>query len=98
LAHHYHRVDPNQVWAIAAEESPTRGTPASLAACRRSDQGHRPRMVEWMVSHLGLDIMHIVDDEPSRLVEVPALARSGGSASRLRRGVLAGAPLTRKSD
>lgn len=22
LAHHYHRVDPNQVWAIAAEEVP----------------------------------------------------------------------------
>jgi hypothetical protein len=55
-------------------------------------------MVEWMVSHFGLDIMHIIDDEPGRLVEVPGLGPKRGSASRLRRGVLAGALLTRKSD
>jgi exodeoxyribonuclease V alpha subunit len=30
-------------------------------------------MAERMVSHFGTDIMHIIDDEPGRLIEVPGL-------------------------
>jgi exodeoxyribonuclease V alpha subunit len=28
-------------------------------------------MAERMVGHFGVDIMHIIDDEPGRLIEVP---------------------------
>jgi exodeoxyribonuclease V alpha subunit len=36
-------------------------------------KGIGPVMAERMVSHFGVDIMHIIDDEPGRLVEVPGL-------------------------
>ena len=36
-------------------------------------KGIGPVMAERMVSHFGTDIMHIIDDEPDRLVEVPGL-------------------------
>src|ERR1700689_1598385 len=36
-------------------------------------KGIGPVMAERMVSHFGTDIMHIIDDEPGRLVEVPGL-------------------------
>ena len=36
-------------------------------------RGIGPVMAERMVSHFGVDIMHIIDDEPDRLVEVPGL-------------------------
>ena len=36
-------------------------------------KGIGPVMAERMVSHFGIDIMHIIDDEPDRLVEVPGL-------------------------
>src|SRR5215469_3709981 len=42
-------------------------------------KGIGPVMAERMVSHFGVDIMHIIDNEPERLVEVPGLGpkRSG---------------------
>jgi exodeoxyribonuclease V alpha subunit len=42
-------------------------------------RGIGPVMAERMVSHFGVDIMHIIDNEPERLVEVPGLGpkRSG---------------------
>src|SRR5215472_14328094 len=42
-------------------------------------KGIGPVMTERMVSHFGVDIMHIIDNEPDRLVEVPGLGpkRSG---------------------
>jgi exodeoxyribonuclease V alpha subunit len=36
-------------------------------------KGIGPVMAERMVSHFGIDIMHIIDDEPGRLIEVPGL-------------------------
>ena len=36
-------------------------------------KGIGPVMAERMVSHFGTDIMHIIDDEPGRLIEVPGL-------------------------
>ena len=36
-------------------------------------KGIGPVMAERMVSHFGVDIMHIIDNEPGRLVEVPGL-------------------------
>ena len=36
-------------------------------------KGIGPVMAERMVSHFGTDIMHIIDDEPGRLTEVPGL-------------------------
>ena len=36
-------------------------------------KGIGPVMAERMVSHFGVDIMRIIDDEPDRLVEVPGL-------------------------
>jgi len=36
-------------------------------------KGIGPVMAERMVSHFGVDIMHIIDSEPDRLVEVPGL-------------------------
>jgi exodeoxyribonuclease V alpha subunit len=36
-------------------------------------KGIGPVMAERMVTHFGTDIMHIIDDEPGRLVEVPGL-------------------------
>jgi exodeoxyribonuclease V alpha subunit len=36
-------------------------------------KGIGPVMAERMVSHFGAGIMHIIDDEPGRLVEVPGL-------------------------
>src|SRR6266581_3099817 len=36
-------------------------------------KGIGPVMAERMVSHFGVDIMHIIDDEPGRLIEVPGL-------------------------
>jgi exodeoxyribonuclease V alpha subunit len=36
-------------------------------------KGIGPVMAERMVSHFGTDIMHIIDGEPDRLVEVPGL-------------------------
>jgi exodeoxyribonuclease V alpha subunit len=36
-------------------------------------RGIGPVMAERMVAHFGVDIMHIIDDEPGRLVEVPGL-------------------------
>ena len=36
-------------------------------------KGICPVMAERMVSHFGTDIMHIIDDEPGRLIEVPGL-------------------------
>jgi exodeoxyribonuclease V alpha subunit len=36
-------------------------------------KGIGPVMAERMVSHFGVEIMHIIDDEPGRLVEVPGL-------------------------
>jgi exodeoxyribonuclease V alpha subunit len=36
-------------------------------------RGIGPVMAERMVTHFGLDIMHVIDDEPERLVEVPGL-------------------------
>jgi exodeoxyribonuclease V alpha subunit len=36
-------------------------------------RGIGPVMAERMVNHFGVDIMHIIDDEPGRLVEVPGL-------------------------
>jgi exodeoxyribonuclease V alpha subunit len=36
-------------------------------------KGIGPVMAERMVSHFGTDIMHIIDDEPDRLIEVPGL-------------------------
>jgi exodeoxyribonuclease V alpha subunit len=42
-------------------------------------KGIGPVMAERMVSHFGVDIMHIIDNEPERLIEVPGLGpkRSG---------------------
>ena len=39
-------------------------------------KGIGPVMAERMVSHFGVDIMHIIDDEPGRLIEVDGLAPS----------------------
>jgi exodeoxyribonuclease V alpha subunit len=36
-------------------------------------KGIGPVMAERMVTHFGVDIMHIIDDEPDRLIEVPGL-------------------------
>ncbi len=36
-------------------------------------KGIGPVMAERMVTHFGVDIMHIIDDEPGRLIEVPGL-------------------------
>src|ERR1700759_237122 len=36
-------------------------------------KGIGPVMAERMVNHFGVDIMHVIDDEPERLVEVPGL-------------------------
>jgi exodeoxyribonuclease V alpha subunit len=36
-------------------------------------KGIGPVMAERMVNHFGADIMHIIDDEPGRLIEVPGL-------------------------
>ena len=36
-------------------------------------RGIGPVMAERMVAHFGVDIMHVIDDEPDRLVEVPGL-------------------------
>jgi exodeoxyribonuclease V alpha subunit len=36
-------------------------------------RGIGPVMAERMVAHFGVDIMHVIDDEPQRLVEVPGL-------------------------
>ena len=36
-------------------------------------KGIGPVMAERMVDHFGVDIMHIIDDEPGRLIEVPGL-------------------------
>ena len=36
-------------------------------------KGIGPVMAERMVYHFGVDIMHIIDDEPGRLIEVPGL-------------------------
>ena len=36
-------------------------------------KGIGPVMAERMVGHFGVDIMHVIDDEPGRLVEVPGL-------------------------
>jgi exodeoxyribonuclease V alpha subunit len=36
-------------------------------------KGIGPVMAERMVAHFGVDIMHVIDDEPERLVEVPGL-------------------------
>jgi len=36
-------------------------------------KGIGPVMAERMVGHFGVDIMHIIDDEPGRLIEVPGL-------------------------
>ena len=36
-------------------------------------KGIGPVMAERMVSHFGVDIMHIIDDEPGRLIEVDGL-------------------------
>jgi exodeoxyribonuclease V alpha subunit len=36
-------------------------------------RGIGPVMAERMVTHFGVDIMHVIDDEPERLVEVPGL-------------------------
>ena len=36
-------------------------------------RGIGPVMAERMVAHFGVDIMHVIDDEPGRLVEVPGL-------------------------
>src|SRR6185437_13180150 len=35
--------------------------------------GIGPVMAERMVAHFGVDIMHVIDDEPERLTEVPGL-------------------------
>jgi exodeoxyribonuclease V alpha subunit len=36
-------------------------------------KGIGPVMAERMVNHFGTGIMHIIDDEPGRLIEVPGL-------------------------
>jgi exodeoxyribonuclease V alpha subunit len=36
-------------------------------------KGIGPVMAERMVNHFGVDIMHVIDDEPDRLIEVPGL-------------------------
>src|ERR1700742_1330812 len=36
-------------------------------------RGIGPVMAERMVAHFGVDIMHVIDDEPERLTEVPGL-------------------------
>src|ERR1700722_4765707 len=36
-------------------------------------KGIGPVMAERMVDHFGTDIMHVIDDEPGRLIEVPGL-------------------------
>src|ERR1700691_5294521 len=36
-------------------------------------KGIGPVMAERMVGHFGVDIMHVIDDEPDRLIEVPGL-------------------------
>src|SRR6476661_2686112 len=36
-------------------------------------KGIGPVMAERMVAHFGVDIMHVIDDEPSRLIEVDGL-------------------------
>src|SRR6266487_2066247 len=37
-------------------------------------KGIGPVMATRMVDHFGVDIMHVIDDDPARLVEVPGLA------------------------
>src|SRR6202021_4241488 len=36
-------------------------------------KGVGPVMAERMVAHFGVDIMHVIDDEPARLIEVDGL-------------------------
>src|SRR5215469_547876 len=36
-------------------------------------KGIGPVMAERMVTHFGVDIMHVIDDDPARLIEVPGL-------------------------
>jgi exodeoxyribonuclease V alpha subunit len=36
-------------------------------------KGIGPVMAERMVAHFGVDIMHVIDDEPEKLIEVPGL-------------------------
>src|SRR6202044_2328689 len=52
--------------------------PATIAGIRRYlgsglIKGIGPVMAERMVAHFGVDIMHIIDDEPGRLIEVDGL-------------------------
>jgi exodeoxyribonuclease V alpha subunit len=36
-------------------------------------KGIGPVMATRMVDHFGVDIMHVIDDDPARLIEVPGL-------------------------
>ena len=45
-------------------------------------KGIGPVMAERMVGHFGIDIMHIIDDEPGRLIEVPGLGPKRSSRIR----------------
>jgi exodeoxyribonuclease V alpha subunit len=45
-------------------------------------KGIGPVMAERMVGHFGVDIMHIIDDEPGRLIEVPGLGPKRSSRIR----------------
>jgi exodeoxyribonuclease V alpha subunit len=47
--------------------------PASLAAGSGLIKGIGPVMAERMVAHFGVDIMHVIEDAPGRLVEVDGL-------------------------
>jgi exodeoxyribonuclease V alpha subunit len=47
-------------------------------------RGIGPVMAERMVTHFSAGIMHVIDNEPGRLAEVPAWARSAARGSRRR--------------
>ena len=38
-------------------------------------KGIGPVMATRMADHFGVDIMHVIDDDPARLIEVPGLGR-----------------------
>ena len=40
-------------------------------------KGIGPVMAERMITHFGVDIMHVIEDEPGRLIEVDGLGPSG---------------------
>ena len=88
------------LFARAHQEDPAAGRaaqPAELTGQQElAEQGIRrylgsglikgigPVMAERMVNHFGVDIMHIIDDEPGRLIEVPGLGPKRSTRIKVR--------------